>query len=405
MSTQPAPPDAAVRRARTAVAVVFAANGLAFAAFIARTPAIRDTFGLSSAQLGLLLLCLSAGAVAGLPLSGPIVQRFGAARAVLLGVLSVTAGMGLLTAGLLTEAVALAALGLFTNGLGMGVWDVAMNVEGAAVEQRLGRSLMPRLHAVFSLGTVIGAGVGAAAAAAGLPLAVQVITIAALLPAIAVLGTRRFLLQRPPAPTPDTPRSGPGALAAWREPRTLLVGVMVLGFAFTEGSANDWIAIAFVDGYGTSEAVGALAFGVFVSAMTIARLLGGAALERFGRVPMLRGSAALGVAGLLLVLLGGSTQVALVGALLWGAGAALGFPVGMSAAADDPARAALRVSVVSSIGYCAFLAGPPLIGVLAEHAGILPALFVVLGALVLGLLCSAAARPLHPAGAQPAAGQ
>ena len=139
--------------------------------------------------------------------------------------------------------------------------------------------------------------------------------------------------------------------------------------------------------------------------MTIARLLGGAALERFGRVPMLRGSAALGVAGLLLVLLGGSTPVALVGALLWGAGAALGFPVGMSAAADDPARAALRVSVVSSIGYCAFLAGPPLIGLLAEHAGILPALFVVLGALVLGLLCSAAARPLHPAGAQPAAGQ
>ena len=91
-----------------------------------------------------------------------------------------------------------------------------------------------------------------------------------------------------------------------------------------------------------------------------------------------------------MVLLGGSTPVALVGALFWGVGASLGFPVGMSAAADDPARAAARVSVVSSIGYTAFLAGPPLIGVLAQHDGILVALFVVVGALVLGLLASGA---------------
>jgi MFS family permease len=397
VSPQQAAPEAAVRRARTAVAVVFATNGLAFAAVIARTPAVRDAFGLSSAQLGLLLLCLSTGAVAGLPLSGPIVHRFGAARAVQLGVLSVTTGMALLAAGLLTGVVLLAALGLVVNGLGMGVWDVAMNVEGAAVEQRLGRSLMPRLHAGFSLGTVAGAGIGAAAAAAGLPLAVQVLLIAVVLPVVAVFGTARFLLQRPVAATPETPRTGSGVWAAWREPRTLLVGVMVLGFAFTEGSANDWMAIAFVDGYGTGEVVGAVAFGVFVSAMTIARLVGGVALQRFGRVPVLRMSAGLALAGLLLVLVGGSTPAALVGALLWGAGAALGFPVGMSAAADDPARAAVRVSVVSSIGYCAFLAGPPLIGLLAEHVGILRALFVVLGALVLGLLCSGAARPLHPA--------
>ena len=100
--------------------------------------------------------------------------------------------------------------------------------------------------------------------------------------------------------------------------------------------------------------------------------------------------------GLLMVLLGGSTPVALVGALFWGMGASLGFPVGMSAAADDPARAAVRVSVVSSIGYTAFLAGPPLIGLLAEHNGILTALFVVVGALVLGLLVSGATRPLTP---------
>jgi MFS family permease len=173
----------------------------------------------------------------------------------------------------------------------------------------------------------------------------------------------------------------------------------VLGFAFTEGSANDWIAIAFVDGYRTPEVLGAVAFGFFVSAMTIGRLFGGSALERFGRVPVVRATAVFALVGLLLVLLGGSTPVALVGALLWGIGASLGFPVGMSAAADDPARAAARVSVVSSIGYTAFLAGPPLIGLLAQEAGILRALFVVLGALVIGLFAASAARPLP--GAEP----
>ncbi|HEY4420045.1 MAG TPA: MFS transporter [Pseudonocardia sp.] len=393
MTTTGAPPAAAeVLRARTAVVVAFAANGLAFASFISRTPAIRDVLGLTSGQLGLLLLCLSGGAVAGLPLSGPIVHRLGAGRAVLAGALSECVGLALLVVGLFTGSIAPAAIGLVLTGLGTGVWDVAMNVEGADVERRLGRSLMPRLHAAFSLGTVTGAGLGAASAAMGVPVAVQIVVVAALLPVVVIVATRRFLPVQ--VATPEEKAAGAGVLAAWREPRTLLVGLLVLGFAFTEGSANDWIAIAIVDGYGSGEAVGAVAFGFFVSAMTIGRLVGGSALERFGRVAVLRATAAIALAGLLLVALGGSTPVALCGALLWGVGASLGFPVGMSAAADDPVRAAARVSVVSSIGYTAFLAGPPLIGLLAEHAGILRALFVVLGALVLGLLASGASRPL-----------
>jgi len=278
------------------------------------------------------------------------------------------------------------------TGLGSGVWDVAMNVEGADVEHRLGRSLLPRLHAAFSLGTVAGAALGAASAATGVPLAVQVAAVAVLLPVVVTVASRRFLPRHEAAA--GKAATGSGVLVAWREPRTLLIGLMVLGFAFTEGSANDWIAVAFVDGYAVSEAVGAVAFGFFVSAMTVGRLLGGSALERFGRVAVLRATAVLALAGLLLVLLGGSTPVALAGALLWGLGASLGFPVGMSAAADDPALAAARVSVVSSVGYTAFLAGPPLIGLLTEDAGILRALFVVLGALVVGLLAAGAARPL-----------
>ena len=119
-------------------------------------------------------------------------------------------------------------------------------------------------------------------------------------------------------------------------------------------------------------------------------------LDRFGRVVVLLASAVAATVGLLLVINSGTPAVAAVGIVVWGLGAALGFPVGMSAAADDPARAAARVSVVSSIGYTAFLAGPPLIGVLAQLDGILRALFVVVGALVLGLLASGATRPLTP---------
>lgn len=391
-----------VRRARNAVVVAFAVNGLAFASFISRTPAIEDAIGLSTAQLALLLLCLSAGSVAGLPLAGPLVTRLGPGRSVLLAALTETIGLASLAVGLVTGAVLPAALGLVVTGLGTGVWDVAMNVGGAEVEQRTGRTLMPRLHAAFSIGTVTGAGMGAATAATGVPLAAQVLAVVVLIPVVMLVAVRYFL----PA-VPAVPRSagGYGVLRAWREPRTLLIGVLVLGFAFTEGSANDWIAYALVNGYGATETVGAVAFGLFVVAMTVGRLFGGSLLERFGRVVVLRATAGLALIGLLLVLVGGSAPVALVGALFWGLGAALGFPVGMSAAADDPAEAAARVSVVSSVGYTAFLAGPPLIGLLAEEAGILRALFVVLGALLIGLLASGAARPAGAARTPEGAGR
>ena len=393
-----APPR--VRRARTAVATAFVVNGLVFASVIARAPALRDTLGLSPAQLGLLLLCVSTGAIAGLPLSGPIVQRFGASAAVLGGSFSVALGLAGLGVGLFAASVALVAPSLVLVGLGMGVWDVAMNVQGADVERNLDRALMPRLHGMFSIGSVVGAGVGALSAAVDIPLAVQVLVMAVVAPVSMAWAVRRFLPPQAAEPGEERPRRA-GALTAWREPRTLAVGLMVLGFAFTEGSANDWMAVVMVDGYGTSETVGAVGFGVFVTAMTIARFVGSTALARFGRVATLRATAALGLAGLLLVLLGGSAPVAMAGALLWGTGAALGFPVGMSAAADDESRAAVRVSVVSSIGYTAFLAGPPLIGLLAEDFGILRGLFVVVGALTLGLLAAGAARPLQ-AGSAPA---
>jgi MFS family permease len=188
------------------------------------------------------------------------------------------------------------------------------------------------------------------------------------------------------------------SLAVWRDPSILLIGVIVLGMTFAEGSASDWLALAVVDGHGQSDATGALVFGVFVTAMTVGRVAGGPVLDRLGRVPVLRACSALGVAGLLLVILAPSTPLLIVGTVLWGLGASLGFPVGMSAAADDTANAAARVSAVAMIGYFAFLVGPPVLGLLGERWGILNALYVIVVLMVLAGLAAPAARERTRAG-------
>jgi predicted MFS family arabinose efflux permease len=181
-------------------------------------------------------------------------------------------------------------------------------------------------------------------------------------------------------------------LSVWRDRRVLLIGLVVLGMAFAEGSANDWLSLAMVDGHGLDNAGGAAVLGVFLAAMTAGRIGGVFVLDRFGRVPVLRAAAALAVVGLLLVILGPASWLAIVGTVLWGIGASLGFPVGMSAAADDPRTAAAMVSAVATIGYCAFLVGPPLIGLLGQHFGILNALVVVLVLIAVGGAASGAAR-------------
>jgi fucose permease len=392
--TTAAPDRPRLESAKVAVGVTFGTNGLAFAGWLARAPAVREDLGLSSAGLGLLLLCLSGAAIAAIPLAGPLVQRFGPARSVLLGSMAVMLGLVGMAAGTYLGSVPLAGVGLVLLGGGNSTWDVAMNVEGADVERRLGRTLMPRFHAGFSLGTVGGAGLSAAAAAAGVSVTTQLLCTALVGTVVMIVTVRRFL---PHIATTAEQRSAGRVRDAWREPRTLLIGLIMLGFGFTEGAANDWLAISLVDGYHATETVGAIGFGFFVSAMTLARLFGGNAIERWGRVRVLRGTALSALIGLLLVVSGVGVPLVLLGALLWGAGASLGFPIGMSAAADDPLRAAIRVSVAGSIGYGSFLAGPPLIGFLAEHFGVLRALLVVVAAICLGLAASGAARPIKPA--------
>ena len=458
--------DRVVRQAGVAVFVVFLLSGVDFASWASRLPAVRDSLGLDPAQVGLLLLVGAIGSLLSLPLSGVVVDHIGARSTVVTS--AVLCAIGLLTASLGSAlgAVVLVIGGLVLFGVGAGVWDAAMNLAGVAVEQRLGRSIMPRFHAGFSVGTMLGAGIGAVAAAvhASVLAHLAVVIVAS---TTAVVWAVRAFLPRPHAspasgagtvgaasgagtvgtapgadavvdtapghhadgamsvPRADGAMSVPradgamsvsradgmaavlgeggvvpvasrtGAFAGWLEPRTLMIGLIVFAAALTEGSANDWVSLSVVDGFGTTHAGGALAFGLFVTAMTAMRLLGTALLDRYGRIPVLRLAAGLAVVGLLLFGLVPSMPIALVGVALWGVGAALGFPVGMSAASDDPARAAARVSVVSTIGYSAFLAGPPLLGLLANEVGYRHALLVIVIPVVVGLTVLRAAAPLR----------
>jgi fucose permease len=368
--------------------VSFVLNGLGFASWASRIPEVRSSLSLSNAELGLLLLFLSLGSVVTMSSAGPFIERLGPALVVRLSLslnAAALAGVGWAVGAGSAWATGLC---LVLLGGGVGLWDVAMNVEGATVETALGRSIMPRFHAGFSLGTVLGAALGAAASAVDVPIGRFL-----LVPALAILvighATTGGFLGTAPEPEAAPDRS---AGSAWREPRTLLIGLLVLSLALVEGTANDWLAVALIDGHGAEPWVGVAGFGAFVTAMTLGRLGGPPLLDRYGRVPVLRGTIGAALLGVVLVVFGGPAPVIFVGIVFWGLGASLGFPIGMSAAADEPARAARRVSVVSTIGYTAFLAGPPLLGFLADHVGTLHSLIVTAFVLVPSLLMVPVAR-------------
>ena len=382
-----------LRQATQATYAAFIGSGFAFASWASRIPQVKGHLHLSSAQLGLVLLSIASGSVIALPLSGSFVSRYGSRRTVASMAWLLALGLATVAVGL-EVGVVLVAVGLFVLGFANGAWDVAMNVQGALVERELGKAIMARFHAGFSLGTVAGALLGAAMVALDVPVTAHLLGVAAVVGLGVPAGVRHFIPDHAEETAGAAPRAR--AMTAWREPRTLLVGLFVLAFAFGEGTGNDWISVALISGYHTSAALGTLGFAVFLVAMTAGRWVGPSLLDRYGRVPVIRVLAAAGAVGLALFVFAGATPAAFVGLLLWGCGVSLGFPVGMSAAADDASVAAARVSVVASIGYCAFLGGPPLIGFLGQQFSVLHAVTAVGILLALATVIAGAVRPLRP---------
>lgn len=396
-AVRPTAPE--VRRTTLAVTVMFALNGAAFATFASRLPDVKSLLALSAAGLGLFLISGSIGSVIGLPMSGWITSRLGSRVAVRLATLITTAAYLGTGAAIAAHLHWVAVPCLLVAGWGIGLWDVSMNLEGAITERHLGRSIMPRFHAMFSGGTVLAALIGAAATAARVPVWLHVGVMMCLIAGAGMWAARAFnSLPRLDEKSADCVDVEPVShFSVWLDPRVLLIGVVTLVAAFTEGTANDWLSLAFVEGHHVPKWAGVLAFALFLACMTAGRLVGTTLLDRFGRVPVLRACFGLAIVGCLIVVFG-PTPLAYAGILVWGAGVSLGFPVGMSAAADDPVMANARISVISTIAYSAFLAGPPFLGLLGEHVGVLHALLAVGAAATVALALVPVVREPAPAG-------
>jgi len=404
--TTPVRPTTAdsVLRTRNAVALVFGLNGFAYASLVSRVPDLRERLALDNGGLGLLLLAIAVGSVLALPSSGPLVARLGTRRVVRAGTVLAAGSLVVVTLGAGTGVVGAAALGLGGYGAGVGLWDVAMNVQGAGSERALRRPVMPRFHAAFSFGSVLGAGAGALVVASGVPLLAHLGSVGVVAVVLVLRSTGWFVDEAVTDPAERTsPEPRGGGRVAWAEPRTLALGLMVLAFAMAEGTANDWLSLALIDGYDAPAWLGVAGFALFVVAMTSGRLVGPVVLARWGRARTLWATAALSAAGVLALVHAAGPVVAALGIVVWGLGASLGFPVGMSAASDDPTRAAARVAVVSTVGYGAFLAGPPLLGRLGDAVGTLDALQVVAALMAPAALAVLATRASTGASAGPPA--
>ncbi|MCC2312602.1 MFS transporter [Cellulomonas xiejunii] len=409
------PDPSVVARARLLLVGLFALAGVAFASWLARIPTVRDLLDLSTADLGLLLLVGSVGSLLTVTSSGIVLQRLGTRRVLLVSTFVLATAFVLLGVGPTVGSRALLAAGIFLNGVAVALGNVAINVESARIERALGRTVIPQFHAAFSIGAVAGSGAGALASAGGVPLVVQLPLTAAVVIVWRLASLRGVVLpvsaveagERPVTParsvrtaTESRTRRGARRLAtaldAWREPRTLLVGVVVLSAAFSEGAANNWLSLAVVDGFARSESVGGAVLGLFVASMTVVRLLGTRLIDRLGRVAVLRASGASSIVGLLLFGFAPSFVLACTGVVLWGVGAALAVPIGIAAASDDPVRAAGRVAVVSAFASMASLVAPPVLGLAAESVGARHALVLIVAAMVASVVVAPAVAREQP---------
>jgi MFS family permease len=384
-----------VRPRAAAVAAAFVVNGLGGPSFQPRLPERQAALGLSDAGLGLVLVGFAAGALVASPVAGRLIGKLGSRPVVVASALVL--GASLWTAGAaptpLTLALALALIGASDAAM-----DTAMNANAAAYEGGTGRSIMHRLHGAWSIGALTAAGVAALAAAARVPLTVQLAVTGVVVAGTALVARSGLVpgLSAPvPAADPDSGGSSAGvrARAHWVGPLVVL-GVMTVGGAIVEGAPTDWSALR-LERLGTGPGTAALGVAAFMAGMFAGRAVGDHLTDRYGGAIVLRGGMTLVAAGLGLgVAVDGPVTFA-AGLVLAGAGASAFFPLAFSAAARLPGVApgagAATVSLAARLG---FLAEPLVVGALAEAIGLRWAFLFVAG--VAAVLAAAAPRIVPP---------
>jgi MFS family permease len=376
-------------RLRLAITVVFFVNGALFASWASRIPAIADHVGVTTGQLGLALLCPAVGAVATMPLVGYLLPQRSSRTFTAFGVvgLAIAVILPAIAPSLPALAGALLLVGVTNSAL-----DIAMNAQGVTIERRMGRPILSSLHAAFSFGGFAGAGLGALAAAlhvAPLPH----IAFAALLfggMGVVAIGPLLRFDEDPDAHAERLP---------WHRlpPRLLLMGVACFFCFLAEGGAQDWSAKLVDDELAGSAALGAVAYAVFAAGMGVGRLLADQLWARWGAVGLLRRSTALAAVGFAVALAIGTPVVAIAGFGVLGLGLSGVAPTLFRSAADEPGvPTGPALAATSSLGYLGFLAGPALIGGLAEASSLRAAALALVAAATLVFALAGTARPPAP---------
>jgi MFS family permease len=376
-------------RLRLAITVVFFVNGALFASWASRIPAIADHVGVTTGQLGLALLCPAVGAVATMPLVGYLLPQRSSRTFIAFGVIGLAIAVILpaVAPSLPALAGALLLVGVTNSAL-----DIAMNAQGVTIERRMGRPILSSLHAAFSFGGFAGAGLGALAAAlhvAPLPhIAFAAVLFGGM--GVAAIGPLLRVDEDPDAHAQRLP---------WHRlpPRLLLMGVACFFCFLAEGGAQDWSAKLVDDELAGSAALGAIAYAVFAAGMGVGRLLADQLWARWGAVGLLRRSTALAAVGFGVALAIGTPAVAIAGFGVLGLGLSGVAPTLFRSAADEPGvPTGPALAATSSLGYLGFLAGPALIGGLAEASSLRAAALALVAAATLVFALAGTARPSAP---------
>jgi len=364
------------------VIVMFALIGPPSMALLVRLPEIKELLGVSTSELGLLLFSGAVGSILALSLAARIISRFGTRPQMLGGFYLVALGLIGQAFAATTDSVALFAVCIFVTGFGFGIVDVPLNVDGASIEGKRGRSVLPRLHAAFSVGALSGAAIGTLCIALSVDILTQMIILCStqmLLPII----VRRFVPQHTGQEEhhKNAEVEKPEKINLFKDKRIMFLGIGILCITLAEGAAVDWLALTIVKDFGESATNAGIAFAIFNLTMTITRFFGGNISDRFGRRTTLQAMAIIGAIGVLMMIFGASVIFAWIGAALWGIGSALGFPLFISEAGEGE-NATRRVALITVFGYMAFLVGPPTLGLVAEFTGLRAMLYLIAGALL-----------------------
>ena len=363
---------AAVARARWAVAAIFLVHGVVIGSWAAHIPLVSERLEISHSTLGMSLLVMALGALSAMPLTGPLIARFGSAAVSRVGTLLLLAAFPL---ALLAPSPALLLPALFFFGAATGGLDVAMNAHAVSVERRLGRPVMSSLHGMWSLGGLLGAGFAALLLPLMPPIAHALVTVFLGLVAAAV-ALAFFLPAR-------IDRGNVGTAIALPNKATIGIGILCFLAMIAEGAVLDWGALHLRGSLEVSPGLAATGFAAFSASMAAGRLSGDWLRERTGSVPLVRGSAGLAAVGLVIAITAPWPLIAIAGFALVGLGLANLVPVFFGAVGRIPGQnTGSAIAALATIGYAGFLVGPPFIGIVADATSLQFSLGVIVLACV-----------------------